>query len=95
MHISKNNFLYLFNALIFLFVALACYSQTITTFFFCLGGGLLNIFIFLRSFSDRKKNDGESGHFPSEPNLSEKNLIMEDLDREASRRRKLEQFNKN
>lgn len=73
---------------------MATYFEIQGVYFLCVLGLFLNALQFFKGFSVRAKTKPSPEEL-SEPNSTEKNRIMEDLDREANRRRKVEQFNKN
>lgn len=95
MFVMHNPKIFLLNLLIFVFLILGLYFEARIVYLFCLVGLFLNSFLWLNSFSHRNRTDQADKVIRTEPDLTEKNMIMEDLDREAARRREEEQINKN
>lgn len=91
----KKNSLFLFNSLLFLLGGGAVFSDSSFAILFCLGGSLFNLFLFLKKFPSESIKDAQRFDSQDELNLHEKDLIMEDLDREVTRRRETKQINKN
>ena len=93
---SNKTFLFLANILVFLGIFTASlmeYSPWVLAG--CLIGAVLNIFALARSkYTD--SNDIDHSSTETEGTISsEKNKVLEDLDREVARRREAEQFNRN
>ena len=94
MNLFHRQFIFTLNILFFASLIIAIYFQTGLVYLFCVLGLLLNLLYFFKEFAIRA-NSSPSNEGASEPDFTEKNMIMEDLDREAARRREVEQFNKN
>ncbi|HAF58793.1 MAG TPA: hypothetical protein DCL00_04310 [Opitutae bacterium] len=94
MNLFHRQFVFTLNILFFASLIIAIYFQTGLVYLFCVLGLLLNLLYFFKEFAIRAKSS-PSIEGASEPDFTEKNMIMEDLDREAARRREVEQFNKN
>ena len=95
MHFYKNLLIYLLNFLLFLSVLFAIYCESKLAYLFCLLGSFLNIFHLFKAWTICDKIDSGNRSATGELNLSEKNMIMEDLDREVTRRREEEKLKKN
>jgi hypothetical protein len=91
----RKNSLFLMNSFLFLLVGVAVFSDSIFATLFCLGGVLFNLFLFLKNFLSKSIKEAQMFDSQDELNLHEKDLIMEDLDREVTRRRETKQINKN
>lgn len=94
MNLFHRQFVFTLNILFFASLIMAIYFQTGLVYLFCVLGLLLNLLYFFKELAIRAKSS-PSIEGASEPDFTEKNMIMEDLDREAARRREVEQFNKN
>ena len=94
MNLFHRQFIFTLNILFFASLIIAIYFQTGLVYLFCVLGLLLNLLYFFKEFAIRAKSS-PSIEGASEPDFTEKNMIMEDLDREVARRREVEQFNKN
>jgi len=91
----RKNSLFLFNSLLFLLAGGAVFSDSSFAIQFCLGGALFNFFLFIKKFPSKSIQEAQKLDSQDELNLYEKDLIMEDLDREVTRRRETKQINKN
>ena len=87
--------LLLVNAVLFLSVSCALFANNWLIYLFSAFGLILNISLMLSNFSSNDNTKSTNPTNAPEPNLTEKNLIMEDLDREVTRRRESEQLSKN
>jgi ABC-type siderophore export system fused ATPase/permease subunit len=95
MTLIRKNFLFLLNFLLFLLVGLVVFLDSNFAIAFCLVGFLFNLFLFFKKAPLNSIVEAEMINSKDELNLHEKDQIMEDLDREVTRRRETEQFNKN
>ena len=95
MILMRKNFLFLLNFLLFLVVGLLAFSDSNFAIVFCLGGFLFNLFLFFKKAPSNSIVEAEMNNSQDELNLHEKDQIMEDLDREVTRRRETKQINKN
>lgn len=93
--VMRDPKIFLLNALIFAFLIIGHYFEARMVYLFCILGLSLNSFHWLNSFSHRIREDQADKVIDTETDLTEKNMIMEDLDREVARRREEEQINKN
>ena len=89
-------FLFLANILVFLVISAASLMEySFGVVGGCLIGAVLNIFAFARS-SCTASNDIDHSSTGGERTISsEKNKVLEELDREVVRRREAKQFNRN
>ena len=69
--------------------------QSNLVYLFCLIGILIHAYWVTRIFLKKKAPKHEALNAMHEPDLDEKEKIMDDLDREAQRRREVEQFTRN
>ena len=79
------------NILLFTLVGLSFHLGSILVYLICVLGLTLNLYCTFK----KQVNSLKIEKIANEPNLSEKDMIMEDLDREANRRRQVQQLNKN
>ena len=92
----NKTFLSLANILVFLGISVASlmeYSLGVVSG--CLIGAVLNVFALARSRCTASNDLDHSSSGVEGTISSEKNKVLEDLDREVARRREAEQFNRN
>ena len=90
-----KNSAYLVNGLFFIAISLAHFFEVWISFVLSIIGFLLNMFYCYKWFLSKQVLNVPNIDESNELNLSEKDKIMEDLDREATRRRESEKFTKN
>jgi len=95
MNISIRNHSSLINIILFGMILIGLVSNSKWAYLLVLVGVLLNLFFYLRIFHSKSGFNGSMKASTKEPDWSEKNLIMEDLDKEAARRRKEEELSRN
>ena len=93
---SNMTFLSLVNILVFLVISAASLMEySFGVMGGCLIGAVLNIFALARSRCTTSNDIDHSSTGVEGTISSEKNKVLEDLDREVARRREAEQFNRN
>lgn len=95
MQIWCKQSVFIWNSFLFLGILLSFYYHSGFTYFLSFVGFLLNAFCFGRNYFAKNSQNGASDKIPSEPAMEEKVKIMDDLDREAERRRGIDQLNRN
>ena len=88
----KKIFFPAFNLILLFCLAVNNFYELEVDYFFLFIGIFLNGFTFLRYIFNSPQNLSKNS---SQVLLSEQNMIMEELDKEISRRRDLEKFNRN
>ena len=92
----NKTFLSLANILVFLGISVASLMEySLGVVGGCLIGAVLNIFALARSRCTASNDLDHSSSGVEGTISSEKNKVLEDLDREVARRREAEQFNRN
>ena len=93
---SNKTFLSLANILVFLGISVASLMEySLGVVGGCLIGAVLNVFALARSRCAASNDLDHSSSGVEGTISSEKNKVLEDLDREVARRREAEQFNRN
>jgi len=92
----NKTFLSLANILVFLGISVASLMEySLGVVGGCLIGAVLNVFALARSRCTASNDLDHSSSGVEGTISSEKNKVLEDLDREVARRRESEQFNRN
>ena len=95
MNYSSNAKFFLVNVCLFGILLTTFLLDSGTSLFFIIMGLFINIFFILKRVSQGKSSTDPQKENQFEPDISEKNMIMEDLDREVTRRRESEHLSKN
>ena len=95
MNYSSNPKFFLVNVCLFGILLITFLLDAGTSLLFIIIGFFINTFFFLKRASHGKPPIDPQKENQSDLDISEKNMIMEDLDREVTRRRESEQLSKN
>ena len=95
MHLCGNLPVNLGSILFYIGSMVAFSFQSNLVYLFCLSGILIHAYWAVRTFLQKKGSSQAALDAMHEPRLDEKVKIMDDLDREAQRRREVEQFTRN
>ena len=95
MNYSRDPKFFLVNVCLFGILLITFLLDTGISLLFIIIGFFINTFFFLKRASHGKPPIDPQKESQPEPDISEKNMIMEDLDREVTRRRESEQLSKN
>ena len=95
MRIWCKQSVFIWNSFLFLGILLLFYYNSGFSFFLSFVGFLLNAFCTARIYFAQNRRIGTSDKLVSEPEIDEQEKIMDDLDREAARRRGIERLNRN
>ena len=95
MHFCGNLSVNLGSILFYIGSMVAFSFQSNLVYLFCLTGISIHAYWAVRTFLQKKGSSNAALDALHEPGLDEKVKIMDDLDREAQRRREVEQFTRN
>jgi hypothetical protein len=95
MHLCGNFPINLCSILFYIGSMISFSFQSNLVYLFCITGISIHAYWAVRTFLQKKGSSNAALDALNEPGLDEKVKIMDDLDREAQRRREVEQFTRN